>query len=361
MIRSFGLRDIPALSRLQSRGMAFDLRRLLLYAPSPLASALLGYATRFHLGATTWMHVPGHYAARGAVQVWPRAERDEWDLGFLSPALAHDDAAAQAWQEMLGQTVVYGAQQGVQRIYARLTEDAEAEDGLRQAGFTTVAREEVFVASRPPAPAPLPLGLRRVDRHDRPALSAFYRQVVPHLVQQAEGYSPHWGATETTLRRMVSLVSTQEFIWLERGHIQAYLGLCGSSRGYWLETIVRPENRAEVLPYIRYVMTLADCTPATPVYSPVPDFGVGLGWLFRTLGFETFTRQVLMVVHTLARVPVRRPLFIHSLEGGVDVGTSVGHTFRRPAWLWPRHPAATPTARDVLLIDHPDGAHGRPS
>ncbi len=327
MIRSFGLRDVPALRRLQSRGVAFDLRRSLLYAPSPVAVAALGHLTRFHLGAMTFGYVPAGRVAQGAAQVWPRAVCDEWDLSFLAPALAHDSAAAQAWQQMLSQLILQGAQQGVQRIYVRLAEDAEAEDALRQAGFTTVAREEVFVVSRPSAPAPLPRGLRRIDRHDRPALAAFYREVVPHLVQQAEGYSPHWGATEPLLRRLTSFVSTQEFIWLERGRILAYLGLSGSSQGYWLETIVRPENRAEVLPYIRHVLTLADCTPATPVYSPVSDYSVGLGWLFRTLGFETFARQVLMVAHTLARAPVRRPLFIHSLEGGVDVGPQVGHTF----------------------------------
>jgi hypothetical protein len=108
-------------------------------------------------------------------------------------------------------------------------------------------------------------------------------------------------------------------------------------------------------------MTLADCTPATPVYSPVPDYSVGLGWLFRPLGFETFTRQVLMVAHTLARVPVRRPLFIHSLEGGVDVGTSVGHTFRRPGGRWPRQSAAISSGNDVFPLDVPDGACERSS
>ena len=320
MIRPFGLRDISTIRRLQPRGVAFDLRRLLLYSTSPTRSALLGYLSRNHLGTITCVHENSSSAEsgqRGCAQVWPRPGRAEWDLVFLAPSLDHHQKASEIWRQLLAHLIIQGAKQDIQRIYARSSEDAEAEDILRQVGFTIVAREEVFVLSHRPAPAPLPKGLRRVDRRqDRWALSELCRQVVPPLVQQAEGLLPHRCAAPH--HPLARFLFADEYVWVEKGKIIAYLGLCGSARGYWLEITVRPEYRADLLPYIKYVLTLAQRLNSTPVYCSIPDYSVGLGWLLRTLGFESYTRQVLLVVHTVARVPVRRRLVIPGLERGVD-------------------------------------------
>ncbi|MBC7238813.1 MAG: hypothetical protein H5T71_01775, partial [Chloroflexi bacterium] len=51
------------------------------------------------------------------------------------------------------------------------------------------------------------------------------------------------------------------------------------------------------------------------------DYGVGLAWVRRTLGFESYHRQVLMVAHTMARARVRRPLLAARME---DISTSIG-------------------------------------
>jgi hypothetical protein len=263
----------------------------------------------------------------GFAQVWPRADHTEWDLAFLSPSLDHGDGATRIWQRLLNHLIITGAERGVLRVYARLSEDSEAEEVLRQVGFTVVSREEVFVLTQLPGPAPLPKGLRRVDRDDRPALDTFYCQVIPHMLHRADGPCANSCASMAPHRMMISFVSTEEFVWTEKGKIIAYLGLHSSPKGYWLDVVVRPEYRADLLPYIKYVLTLTECSPTMPVYSPVFDYSVGLGWLLRTLGFESFTRQVLLVAHTMACIPIRRQVMIRALERGIDVGTSVGHMF----------------------------------
>jgi hypothetical protein len=330
----FGLRDVFMVKRLQPQGVAFDLRRLLLHSSSPLRSALAGYLTNHHLGTITCVHHEESAAAgphsrantaHALAQTWPRADEAEWDLAFLAPSLEYQANAPTLWLRLLSDLVVLGAAENIQRIYVRSSEDAEAEDIFRQVGFTIITREEVFALPREPVPAPLPKGLRRITPQDRPALDEFYAQVVPKLVQQAEGSAPHWWAARERMRP----VAAREYVWAERGRLIAYLGLCSSARGYWLETAVRPEHRADLLPYLKYMLTLTRCSSAAPVYCPVPDYCVGIGWLLRTMGFEPYARQVLMVVHTAARVPVRRQMLVPGLERSVDIGTTVGHVCQR--------------------------------
>lgn len=320
MIRPFGLRDVSALKQLQPRGVAFDLRRVLLSSISPTRSALLGYLTAHHWGAITCVHDNTENGDKGIVQVWPRRDRKAWDLAFLAPSLDEDPNAPGIWQKLLTHLILLGAEQGVLRIYARSSEDAEAEDILRQTGFSMVTREEVFVLSHQPAPAPLPRGLRRVEVEDRWALDKFHSQVIPPLMKKAEDPSFDICAVSSDPFR---LRDVQEYVWSKKGEIIAWLRLASSPQGHWLDVVVRPEYRAESLPYIRYMLTLANVSKQTPLYCSIPDYCVGLGWLLRTLGFSTFTRQALLVAHTIARVPVRRHLVLPALERSIDVGPSV--------------------------------------
>lgn len=319
MIRLFDLRDLSVMRQLQSQCVGFDLRRLLLCSPSPMQSALADYFTLHSLGTITCVHRDAdHGGINGFVQIWPRAVRNEWDLAFLSPSLDYHRDAAEIWYKLLTHLTVLAAESGVLRIYARSSEDAEAEDIFRQVGYTLINREEVFVLPQQVAPTPLPKGLRRITTQDRWALNEFYRSVVPQLVHKAGGVFPHRGGVYHGI--LARPLSIKEYVWADKDTILAYLGLCSSSKGHWLEIVVRPEYRAETLPYIKYVLTLAPCSASRPVYCPVPDFCVGLGWPLRNLGFEAYARQVLMVIHTVAHAPIRRPIVVPGLEGGHVIG-----------------------------------------
>jgi len=211
------------------------------------------------------------------------------------------------------------------RIYARAAEDSDIEGVLRRVGFTVISREEVFGLSQrdEPAPSPQPAGLRPATPQDDWALGELYRQAVPQLVRRTEELPFRRFATPGS--GLAALGPIGEYVWVERDRIITYLGLCSSPKSHWLEVVVLPERHVDTLPYIRYMLTLSDRSPLVPVYCPVPDYGAGLGWVLRRLGFEAYARQVLLVAHTAARAPARRQVRGLSLERSAEMHTPVGH------------------------------------
>ena len=282
-------------------------------------STLIGYLTGHHFGAITCVHADDEGSVQGAVQVWPHRDRKAWDLSFVAPSLDEHQNAAAIWQALLTYLSRLGIEHNVLRIYARSSEDAEVEDLLRHAGFSMVTRQEIFVLSRQPAPAPLPRGLRPVESDDHWLLEHFHRQVMPPLVQRAEDPCHDIACIAAD---PFSNLSAQEYIWTKKSEIIAWLKVASSGKAHWLDVVVRPEYRAEMLPHIKYILTLVDISKQRPLFCSIPDYCVGLGWLLRTLGFSSFTRQALMVCHTVVRVQVRHHLSLPTFERSVDVGPS---------------------------------------
>jgi hypothetical protein len=203
----------------------------------------------------------------------------------------------------------------VMRIYARSLMDGDSALVLRRSGFACVGYEEIFASSARQTAVQIPPGLRHAINEDAWALGELRRQVIPPLIYQAQWSAPEEAASTAT----ASGASQVGMIWMDDGQIIAHLSLESTSRAHWLECIVRPERRGDLLPYLRYVLHVADSGDGRPVYVSVPDYGVGVGWLLRTLDFESVGRQHVMVAHTVSRVTVSRPVVAHGLDGRVDV------------------------------------------
>lgn len=118
-----------------------------------------------------------------------------------------------------------------------------------------------------------------------------------------------------------------EYVWERGGTLFAYLGLQGSSRGYWLDIVVDPDNRADLLPCIEYMLGLTQCAGEMPLYCPVPDYAPWLGHLLQDLGFTSYTEQAILVTPTKAKTHVRCEIPVAALEKGIDMGAPVGQMF----------------------------------
>ncbi len=328
MARTFTLKDLWAVKHLEQRGVGFDLRNSLVHPRTPSQSAVIGYLTRHHLGVVTCVHDDG---GGGFVQVWPQGGALSWHLSYLSPSLNECPAAEDVWNVLLSQLLRCASAQGMRRVFARCAEDVEIESVLRQNGFGLVTREEVYVLTKPLTPVPAPRGLRRLDDGDQWSLQQLYGQAVPSLVQKAEGLAPH--EARSPLQTLAS-PPDEHWVWVDHGEIVAHLGVSHGERGTWVDGVVRPDRRGDVLPYLRYLLAQQPCLPERPLYVCVPDYAVGLGWLLRTLGLETFARQAVMVAQTAARETVPRKTLVPGLEG-VDCGAPVAMVQGRQARTCP--------------------------
>jgi len=316
VIRPFSLRDAPEIRRLQAHRAAFDLKRSLLTAADPTRSAVLGLVSGYRLGARTLVHTgtegPGPIAY---VQLAPREDGSSWDVLSLAPTLDQGEQVQCLWQDLLCQSVVVAAKESVARVYARLPVDDVSALVLRRSGFSLVTCEEVFVSGATQPHAEKPLGLRNVAADDAWALDELRRQVIPPLVYQAQWLVPE----EATPTAQAMGTAQLRLVWSDQDRILAYFSLESTPRGHWLECVVRPEHRAELLPHLRYLIHVAGAHAERPVYVPVPDYAIGLGWLLRTLGFESAGRQQVLVAHTVSRVTVTRPVAARGLEGHANL------------------------------------------
>jgi hypothetical protein len=283
----------------------------------------LGYLSHYHLGAITCIHdgAGDGKALGGFVQAWPDPSQARWDVGYISPSLDRHTNASDIWYRLLTYLIIFAAEQGARRVLARSAEDAEAEDVFRQAGFRAVSREEVFALGKSQPKTALPGGLRGVRESDRWNLRELCRQVIPPCMQDSKTGLPL--QITLSLPPLTSAASLEEYVWTQRDQITAYFRLVKTPNGCWLDTIVRPQHRGDILHCLKYMLGRAHCDVDEPVYCAVPDYCVGISWLLRTLGFEPYARQVLLAAHTAAEVRVRPRMLIPALEGTVDVGTPV--------------------------------------
>jgi hypothetical protein len=320
--------------QLQPRGITFDIKSWLLSSSSCTRDALAALLTQSRLGAQTFVSRSAHDHQKGCAQVRARPNGMEWDLCFLAPSLDDHRDASRTWHDLLTHIVVLAGQQEVSRVYARSPERPEIDAVFRSAGFTVVSREEVFVRVQSTDAVPLPKGMRPADRDDFEALVGLCREALPPLVRKAELSAPDWcGARTLALGQKdhIRPQSASAFVCTSQGTTIGYLSLRQGPGGYWLEAIVHPDYRGDMLPYVRFVLSLSDCSPSKPIYCSVSDFTVGMAWILRTLGFVPYKRQVLFVAHPVVRVRVKQSVVFPGLEGSVEsLGPRIQRCLDRP-------------------------------
>jgi len=317
VIRPFGLRDISWVRELQPEGTAFDVAYWLFHPFSPAFSACLGYFWRHRPTVMTSVFCQERAeCGDGFVQIRTGKHPDEWELSFLAPALTESEQNKRIWLDLLAHLVVFGALCGVRRIYARVREDPMNEHVLREAGFSVVTREEIFVLKRPLDPVPAPAGLREVRDSDRRRLDEFVQQVVPPLVYKANGTNSRCSFLPHPL--LALFLPKREFVWDERGRILAYFSSCTFQGVQWIEAVVRPEVRGDVGPCIHHVVANRGRSAEVEAYVRVQEYCKGLGWVLRTLDFEPWARQVVMVAHTTANALVSSTMTLKHLQGCVE-------------------------------------------
>ena len=335
MIRPFSLRDVSLVKQLQGDGVQLDLAGAILKPHTPLMAALALHLPFDDIGASTYVldAVERGQRVRGFAQARGRRSGVESDVVYIAPALAKDDEAPAAWQRLLSYLCQMEGRRGVQRLFAKLPEEAEKEiEVFRRVGFGVYTQEHLFrldswsaaaaTGGRPrpvsgakaPSRGAIPLRPRRAQ--DEWGLNRLYVHAAPRLVQQTEGLGKgSWDSSPVGWWRSGR---DERYVWEVDGEIVGYLRLIGGRKGHWLKVLLRDDAQDRADEFLRWGLALLADYPTRPVYCSVRSYEAGLQGALKRVGFQPYVTLFLLVKHTTAwaREPERRR--VPALERGAE-------------------------------------------
>ncbi len=326
MVRRFTLADILLVKRLQEQGGYLDLETALLWSPAPLWVALTDYLPLNAARSSTFVEhdsSTGH-PVHGFLQAWDRAGRLACDVRCIAPSLKGSSAVSQVWYDLLEHLCLDKGEQGMQLVFAKVSEDEMGIDVFRQVGFGSYARRHIFRLEQlpPDLPSPKVMRLRPVEKGDAWGLRQLQSYLTPRPVQQAEGgikgeedlrgALPWWKSRHT-----------KEYVLGDRAQIQAYLRIVLGEEGYWLRIMLRPEAVHQANTILSESLSTVSAYPRRPVYCSVPEYEAGLQGALGELGFQPFASELLMVKHTTARAGVPVSKLSAALDKQVETATPI--------------------------------------
>lgn len=307
VIRALAMRDLPGLVRMRHGGVRLDLPETLLGAYTPLKGVAQGrWSLLRRPRVRTYVAAAGG-APVAFIQTRDRPGGQKWDilhLGAVGEATGAGARRADLWTALLDYATAAAGRRGVQRLYAKLPDGAEAGDAFHAAGYARYGEETVYLLhGRPGAPAawpgadaaPAELALRPQAPGDTWALHQLYTWTTPKPVQHAEAHtSQHWDLPARGLR------GRREWGFVvERGHeIVLYCRVGRQGRRSRLAFVFDPQ-RPEVLgPTIDAVLGWLAPGPGERVYCTAREFQAELGSALEARRFEPQGLQALLVRYT---------------------------------------------------------------
>lgn len=313
MIRPFGLRDLPAVYKLQRSGVRLDLFHHLLVGRSALALALLAPIPWVGAGLADYVWQT-RGKARAFVQMLRRAGRQEADLLFMAPAVAASDSVSwQIWQQFLAACATQAARQGLRRLLAATGPHTAETDLLAGLGWALYTHEEIYSLPRLAASAPLrpAIGLRPREAKDVWWLRRLYSLYTPQLVQLAEGYSVGDDQTQLPLAWW-EMTHERSFVVENKAEVIGGVQVVSGRRGHWLILHGDPGNISLMNDLLHFGVQAAG-RGHRPILCALRPYQNGLSSALQTSGSSLLAERSRLVKHLAARVKAAEPLPLPAL------------------------------------------------
>ncbi|MBN2470110.1 MAG: hypothetical protein JXN59_05230 [Anaerolineae bacterium] len=300
-VRAFSLGDLPLIQRLKSRGISLDSESYLSRGLHTLSDATLSRLPLGDLGAPTV--VVRRAREQGVGQLRHTPDAPDAHIVFMAPSLPQDATRQQesTWLALLDGLSRMAGRRGALNIHAEVDENSAMFEALRQAGFASYARQDIW--RRDPAALP-PVhdsgGMRPARPEDLPAIRYLYAQTVPKLAQPANPVPAHEGLLYTC-----------------GGELHAFIAISAGNRGVFLRPFIKEDDAAQAPALLTAALWLTERATTLPVYCCVRQYQTWLNGALDALGFEPWARQTVMVKHTTARIA--RPDFaeLPAMQSGV--------------------------------------------
>jgi len=327
MITSFTLGNLLLLAQLQGKGVSLWPAEALTRPRLPVWSAFTSLVSLDDpRSLTLLLNEPHRNGAQlqGFVQVEQPPTWPEMYLRYIAPAVDERSATCDTdraiWTRLLTRVVSVAGERGLQRVFASVPEQSEALHVMISVGFSVYAREEIFGLSADAHPQATPgEGIRPEQSTDAWYVSELFREIVPHLVQQAEALTASKGIEMAN--GALGAERGEGFVLTDELGIAGYGHLLPGRTGHWLTLVVHPRayDRADAL--LDYGLALLNYYPAHPVYCAVREYQGGIRTPIEERGFERISRQCRVVKHTTVRVVELAHSLVRALEKRAEAPT----------------------------------------
>lgn len=327
MISSFAPGDLLLLMQLQGRGVSLWPAEALTRPRVPVWSTLTSLIRLDDPRALTLvLNEPRRNGARlrGFLQAEQPPSWPEMYLRYVSPSVDGTvetwEAARTVWTRLLTHAVSAAGERGLQRVFASVPEQSEALHVMISTGFSVYAREEIYCLVPDAHPQATAGEAIRPERSaDAWYVSQLFREVVPHLVQQAEALTASKGVSSAN--GLLSDERGEGFVLTGDSGVVGYGHLLPGRTGHWLTLIVHPRAYDQAGGLLDYGLALLNYYPARPVYCAVREYQGAVRAPLQDRGFEQVSRQCRLVKHTTVRVVEPARSLVQALEKRAEAPT----------------------------------------
>ena len=329
MIKTFDVRNVLLVNKLQDQGLLLNLEEELTQTYRPLLAALVGWLSLQEAGVSTYVcdedEMEGNRRMAGFAQVRLR-KRAEADVVYLAPSLSAAEEAMTIWRRLLEKLCREAGEQGIQRIFARLPEDGLEITAFQLVGFSIYTQEDIFrLAKMPPG---LPRPEKKTVRPQQPAdgwgLQGLYAAIAPRLVQQVENLTAKkWEATPGPWLRPAR---REGWVLEDKGKVIGYARIRQGQTGHWLEMLLHPQAYERADELVGQSLSLLAKYPPRPIYCCLRRYQGGLRAPLEAQGFQLFASQCVMIKHTTVRVKKPVLKLIPGLEKRAEAATPMMKT-----------------------------------
>jgi hypothetical protein len=296
-VRPFGLQHAMLVNRLQNQSTALHLEQALTRPRGALWAALLGHGSLAEGPVCTVVFQAASDSGpmEGFAQARLRPGGDEADMVCIAPSFQSHEAADDIWRKLISGMALELARHGVQRVFARLSDELEAARMFLDAGFSLYTREDIFHLHAPLASAEAHL-LEPARDDSRWGIARLYTAVTPNIVRAAEGLA------NTAAAGMSQLAAGENsYVWHKGGEIVACARLVSGPKGHWLQILVHPDETPRAEDVLRDA--LAYVPGSGDVYCSLRAYQGNLRKPLQDVGFRFLTSQSVLVRQNV--LPVR--------------------------------------------------------
>ena len=274
------------------------------FDPKGAIGGFLGRSLALEPGRESWVQIE-HGQISGLVTAKRREGADVWDIDQLLYLPSPD--ASRTCARLLKHLLGAASDEGVQKVYLRLTSTNPAIEWARQVGFIQYSVETVYYLPEVPTPAHAPIVTRMRPRRpaDHQTLFQLYCTAVPVRVRQAEGMTLHeWRWTDGWWTQPMSLRfldgrSRADYVIEAAPKLSGWLQV--DRRGRRLTILTDGQDEIDVEALIRFGLTKLG--RGGRAYCAIRDYQAPLGAVLEDIGFRPIGSESLLARALATRIP----------------------------------------------------------